>query len=63
MTIHHLNFAMARRDFFGRFALGLGGMALARAMGRRCARCLHRAGGWIDSSAWSADTQRHENDY
>src|SRR5688572_28887658 len=26
---NHVNFAMNRRDFFGRFALGLGGVALA----------------------------------
>jgi hypothetical protein len=29
MTCAHINFQMNRRDFFGRFALGLGGMALA----------------------------------
>ena len=28
MNCHHVNFQMNRRDFFGRFALGLGGMAL-----------------------------------
>ena len=28
MNCHHLNFQMNRRDFFGRFALGMGGMAL-----------------------------------
>jgi hypothetical protein len=30
MTCNPLNFSMARRDFFGRFALGLGGVALAQ---------------------------------
>ena len=30
MTCNHLNFGMTRRDFFGRFALGLGGAALAQ---------------------------------
>jgi hypothetical protein len=29
MTCNHLNFGMNRRDFFGRFGLGLGGVALA----------------------------------
>ena len=29
MNCNHLNFGMNRRDFFGRFALGLGGVALA----------------------------------
>jgi hypothetical protein len=29
MTCNHLNFGMNRRDFFGRFALGFGGVALA----------------------------------
>src|SRR3954468_21195782 len=28
MNCHHVNFQMNRRDFFGRFALGMGGMAL-----------------------------------
>jgi hypothetical protein len=27
MTCNQLNFGMNRRDFFGRFALGLGGVA------------------------------------
>jgi len=31
MTCDPLNFGMARRDFFGRFALGLGGLAQATA--------------------------------
>ncbi len=30
MFCQHVNFAMNRRDFFGRFALGLGGIALSR---------------------------------
>src|SRR5262245_19031012 len=30
MTCDHLNFGLTRRDFFGRFALGLGGAALAQ---------------------------------
>jgi hypothetical protein len=30
MTCTHLNFGLTRRDFFGRFALGLGGVALAQ---------------------------------
>src|SRR6266545_3807427 len=29
MNCNHLNFGMTRRDFFGRFAFGLGGAALA----------------------------------
>ena len=28
MFCQHVNFEMNRRDFFGRFALGMGGMAL-----------------------------------
>ena len=30
MTCDHIQFDMSRRDFFGKFALGIGGMALAR---------------------------------
>src|SRR5688572_14786674 len=30
MTCNHIQFDMSRREFFGKFALGLGGMALAR---------------------------------
>src|SRR4249919_1720124 len=29
MNCEHCNFGLTRRDFFGRFALGLGGVALA----------------------------------
>ena len=29
MTCNHLNFGMTRREFFGRFGLGLGGVAMA----------------------------------
>ena len=35
MNCNHLNFGMPRRDFFGRFALGLGGAALAQLAGGR----------------------------
>ncbi len=35
MNCNHLNFGMTRRDFFGRFALGLGGAALAQLAGGR----------------------------
>ena len=34
MNCNHLNFGMTRRDFFGRFGLGLGGVALAGLFGR-----------------------------
>ena len=34
MNCQHINFEMNRRDFFGRFALGLGGMALAGLLNR-----------------------------
>jgi hypothetical protein len=30
MFCEHLNFGMTRRDFFGRFGLGLGGVALTQ---------------------------------
>jgi hypothetical protein len=33
MFCQHVNFSMNRRDFFGRFAMGLGGMALTRLLG------------------------------
>jgi hypothetical protein len=33
MTCNHIQFDMSRRDFFGKFALGIGGMALARLLG------------------------------
>ena len=33
MTCGHINFAMNRREFFGRFALGLGGAALVNLLG------------------------------
>jgi hypothetical protein len=34
MNCHHINFQMNRRDFFGRFALGMGGMALGGLLAR-----------------------------
>src|SRR5262245_40425517 len=34
MTCGHIDFGMTRRDFFGRFGLGLGGAALASLLGR-----------------------------
>src|SRR5215212_7693400 len=34
MHCGHVNFGMSRRDFFGRFALGLGGAALGSLLGR-----------------------------
>jgi hypothetical protein len=34
MNCHHVNFGMSRRDFFGRFGLGLGGAALGGLLGR-----------------------------
>src|SRR6185436_16793355 len=34
MNCQHINFAMTRRDFFGRFALGMGGMALFSLLNR-----------------------------
>jgi hypothetical protein len=34
MFCDHLNFGMSRRDFFGRFAMGLGGVALASLLNR-----------------------------
>ncbi len=34
MNCHHVNFQMNRRDFFGRFALGMGGMALFSLLNR-----------------------------
>jgi hypothetical protein len=34
MNCHHVNFQMNRRDFFNRFALGIGGMALSRLLVR-----------------------------
>src|SRR5688572_21362304 len=34
MNCNHVNFEMNRRDFFGRFALGLGGMALCGLLNR-----------------------------
>ena len=33
MNCDHVNFEMNRRDFFGRFALGIGGMALSDLLG------------------------------
>ena len=37
MTCNHIQFDMSRRDFFGKFALGIGGMALARLLGSSAA--------------------------
>src|SRR3989449_8626224 len=37
MSCNHIQFAMSRRDFFGKFALGIGGMALARLLGSSAA--------------------------
>lgn len=34
MSCQHINFGMSRRDFFGRFGLGLGGAALATLLNR-----------------------------
>ena len=34
MTCSHINFGMNRRDFFGRFAMGIGGMALGSLLAR-----------------------------
>jgi hypothetical protein len=34
MFCDHLDFGMTRRDFFGRFALGLGGIALSQLLPR-----------------------------
>src|SRR5687768_13816109 len=34
MTCDHIQFDMSRREFFGKFALGMGGMALARLSAR-----------------------------
>jgi hypothetical protein len=34
VSCRHINFAMSRRDFFGRFGLGLGGAALCSLLGR-----------------------------
>ncbi len=34
MNCQHINFQMNRRDFFGRFALGMGGMALSSLLNR-----------------------------
>src|SRR5688500_16494063 len=33
MTCEHIQFDMSRREFFGKFALGIGGMALTRLLG------------------------------
>lgn len=37
MNCHHIDFGMSRRDFFGRFALGLGGAALGSLLERDAA--------------------------
>jgi hypothetical protein len=37
MFCHHVNFGLTRRDFFGRFALGLGGIALSQLLPRTVA--------------------------
>ena len=34
MTCDHIHFDMSRREFFGKFALGIGGMALGQLLGR-----------------------------
>src|SRR5512138_1632189 len=34
MTCDHIQFDMSRRDFFGKFALGIGGMALGHLLGK-----------------------------
>ena len=37
MTCNHIQLDMSRREFFGKFALGIGGMALARLLGSEAA--------------------------
>ncbi len=40
MTCDHIQFDMSRREFFGRFALGIGGMALTHLLGNAAVRDL-----------------------
>ena len=37
MTCNHIQFDMSRREFFGKFALGIGGLALSQLLGRSAA--------------------------
>jgi len=48
MTCHPLNFGMTRRDFFGRFARGLGGVALAQLVNGPAVRAVLSSGRWLD---------------
>ena len=41
MFCDHLNVGMTRRDYFGRFALGLGGIALSQLLPRPAGAAAH----------------------
>ena len=60
MNCHHINFAMNRRDFFGRFALGMGGMALGSLLNRdaRAAQAVNPFKGILDQPHFAPKAKR-----
>ncbi len=60
MNCQHINFAMNRRDFFGRFAMGMGGMALAGLLNRdaRAAQALNPFKGILDQPHFAPKAKR-----
>src|SRR5258708_6951320 len=44
MFCEHMNFGMSRREFFGRFAMGVGGVALMNLLQRSAAAATPRGG-------------------
>ncbi len=48
MSCNHLNFGKTRRDFFSRFAFGLGGVALAKLVNGPVVRTVPSSGRWLD---------------
>jgi hypothetical protein len=60
MNCEHVNFAMNRRDFFGRFALGMGGMALFSLLNRdaRAAKAVNPFKGILDQPHFAPKAKR-----
>src|SRR5678815_5772305 len=58
MNCQHVNFQMNRRDFFGRFALGIGGMALFGLLNRDAAAAANPFKGILDQPHFAPKAKR-----
>ena len=58
MFCEHLNFGMTRRDFFGRFGLGLGGVALAQLLNGSVGAAENPFKGILDQPHFAARAKR-----